>query len=155
LSHSLLLDVVWAGAFAAVYFWRRQDRRAAWVIFAAVLSHWLLDWVSHRPDMPLAPGLARSYGLGLWHSVAATFVVEGALWLVAIVLYARVTYGQTRAGVFGFWGMIAVLTGLWIASLGGTPPPSVLAVGIVNSALGILVLAWAYWVDRLRAAVKG
>jgi hypothetical protein len=51
--------------------------------------------------------------------------------------------------------MIAVLTGLWIASLGGTPPPSVLAVGIVNSALGILVLAWAYWVDRLRAAVKG
>jgi hypothetical protein len=150
LSHSLLLDVVWAAALAGVYFWRRGDRRGTWVIFAAVLSHWLLDFVSHRPDMPLAPGVARYFGLGLWHSMWATFVVEGLLWLVSIVLYARITYGKTRAGVFGFWIMIAVLTVLWIVSLGGAPPPSLLAVAIVNSVLGLAVLAWAYWVNRLR-----
>jgi hypothetical protein len=150
LSHSLLLDVVWGVALAAVYFWRRGGRRGAWVIFAAVLSHWLLDWISHRPDMPLAPGLARHFGLGLWHSVWATFAVEGSLWLVAIVLYARLTSGKNRAGVIGFWSMVAVLTALWVVSLGGAPPPSLAAVAVVNTMIGAVVLAWAYWINRLR-----
>jgi len=39
------------------------------------VSHWVLDWVTHRPDMPLVPGGAR-YGLGLWNSIAGTMVVE-------------------------------------------------------------------------------
>lgn len=150
LSHSLLMDAFWGAALAAVYFWRRRDRRGAWVVFAAVLSHWLLDWVSHRPDMPLAPGVARYFGLGLWHFVWATFVVEGLLWAASILLYARITKAKSRAGVLGFWSMIVVLSALWIVSLGGAPPPSVLAVGIVNSILCLLALAWAYWVNRLR-----
>jgi hypothetical protein len=152
LSHSLLLDVFWGVALAGGYFWWRRDQRGAWVIFAAVLSHWVLDFVSHRPDMPLAPGVARYLGLGLWNSVWATFVVEGLLWLVSIVLYARATCGKTRAGVFGFWIMVAILTALWVVSLGGAPPPNLLAVGIVNSVLGVVVLAWAYWINRLRPA---
>ena len=150
LSHSLLTDVVWAAALGALYFWRRRDRRGAWVVFAAVLSHWLLDFVSHRPDMPLAPGVSRYFGLGLWHSAWATLVVEGLLWSVSIVLYARITKAKSRAGAVGFWSMIGVLSALWIVSLGGAPPPSLLAVGIVNSVLGAVVLAWAYWVNRVR-----
>ncbi len=149
-SHSLLLDVVWAAAFAGIYLWLRHDRRGSWVVFAAVLSHWLLDWVSHRPDMPLAPGVPRTYGLGLWYSPWATLVVEGSLWLIAIVLYARLTYGRNRLGVFAFWGMIAVLTALWVVSLGGAPPPSVAAVAVVNFVLGAAVLGWAYWINGLR-----
>jgi hypothetical protein len=151
-SHSLLMDVVWAAAFAAICFWRRKDRRGAWVAAAALLSHWLLDFVSHRPDMPLAPGSARVFGLGLWQSALATFVVEGLLWAAAIVLYARATKATNRAGVFGFWGMIVLLSALWIVSLGGAPPPSLLAVGIVNAVLGAVVLAWAYWINSVRPA---
>jgi membrane-bound metal-dependent hydrolase YbcI (DUF457 family) len=149
-SHSLLLDFVWAAALAGIYFWRRGDRRGTAVIFAAVLSHWLLDWVSHRPDMPLAPGVSRTFGLGLWDSVGATFAVEGALWVISIVLYARITYGRNRAGVIGFWGMIVVLTALWILSLGGAPPPNLAAVAVVNAILSAMVLGWAYWINRLR-----
>src|SRR5882762_6378969 len=87
MSHSLLMDAIWAALFAAVYFLGRRNARAAWVLFAVVLSHWLLDWVSHRPDMPLAPWSHERYGLGLWTSVPATLVVEGGLWLVAVVVY--------------------------------------------------------------------
>jgi hypothetical protein len=149
-SHSLLLDVVWGMALAGIYFWRRSDRRAAWIVFAAVLSHWLLDWVSHRPDMPLAPGVARTFGLGLWNSVWATFLVEGSLWLASIVLYVRLTRGKGRGGALGFWSMVAGLTALWLVSLGGASAPSVAAVAVVNGILGVAVLAWAYWIDRLR-----
>src|SRR3974377_1043716 len=87
MSHSLLMDAIWAALFAAAYFLRRRYSRGAWVVFVAVLSHWLLDFVSHRPDMPLAPGVSRYFGLGLWTSIPATIVVEGGFWLLAIILY--------------------------------------------------------------------
>jgi hypothetical protein len=60
------MDGLWAALLAAAYFLKRRNPRGAWVIFGPVLSHWLLDWISHRPDMPLVPGLHRYFGLGLW-----------------------------------------------------------------------------------------
>src|SRR5215475_7239470 len=75
-SHSLLMNAVWGGLFAAIYFLLRRDTRGAWIIFAAVLSHWILDVATHRPDMPLAPGLDARFGLGLWNSRTSTFIVE-------------------------------------------------------------------------------
>src|SRR4051812_34423927 len=56
LSHSLLMDVVWGALFAGAYFLRRRYPRGALVLFVAVVSHWVLDVVAHRPDMSLAPG---------------------------------------------------------------------------------------------------
>src|SRR5215471_3057338 len=75
-SHSLATDIVWAALLAAVYFFWRRNTSGAWILFALVLSHWLLDFVSHPPDMPLAPGIDRYFGLGLWNSFAGTVAVE-------------------------------------------------------------------------------
>src|SRR5262249_3790763 len=58
-SHSLAMDVFWAALVAGVYFLWKRNSYAAWILFAAVLSHWLLDFSSHPPDMPLAPGIDR------------------------------------------------------------------------------------------------
>ena len=76
-SHSLLMDAVWALLCAGIYFLARRDSRGAWIIAAAVLSHWVLDVVTHRPDMQLAPGIDTRLGLGLWNSPTATLIVEG------------------------------------------------------------------------------
>ena len=74
-SHSLVMDVLWAGLFSGVYFLSRRYARAAWILFAAVLSHWFLDAISHRPDMPLTPtGTNYVAGLSLWNSLPATLV---------------------------------------------------------------------------------
>jgi hypothetical protein len=81
---------------------------------------------------------------------AGNRAVEGLLWAVSIVLYVRIPKAGNRAGVFGFWGMIVLLSALWIVSLGGAPPPGLLAVGIVNAVLGLVTLAWAYWINTLR-----
>ncbi len=102
-SHSLLMDVVWAAILAGAYFLVRRDARAAWVLAAVVLSHWLLDWISHGPDMPLSPGLHDYFGLGLWRFVAATVVIEGGFWAAAVILFARDTRPKGMAGVFGAW----------------------------------------------------
>jgi hypothetical protein len=150
MSHSLGMDVIWAAVFAAVYFVRRHYSRGAWVLFVAVVSHWLLDFVSHRPDMPLAPGVHRYFGLGLWNSIPATIIVEGGFWLLAIILYARATRPKMRAGVYAFWSIIALLTAAWFNNIAGAPPPDPHAAAIVSLIFFSSVVAWAYWINRLR-----
>ncbi len=150
ISHSLLMGAVWAALLASAWFLRRRSARGAWVIAAAVLSHWVLDFVSHRPDMPLAPGVRSYLGLGLWNSPAATFLVEGALWAAGLVLYLSATKPRGRAGVYGFWSIVGVLTLLWMVSLRGEVPPNLRAVEVVNLVLFAGVLAWAYWMNRAR-----
>lgn len=113
LSHSLLMDVIWGALFAGFYFLRRRYPRGALILFAAVLSHWLLDFVAHRPDMSLAPGTHSFFGLGLWTSVPATIIVEGGFWLLAIILYARANRPLNRWGVYAFWSVAALLTLSW------------------------------------------
>jgi hypothetical protein len=152
ISHSLLTDVIWAALFAGIFFLRSRSARAAWIIGAAVLSHWFLDFISHRPDMPLAPGLHKYFGLALWNSIAATAVVEGSMWLAAIILYVRATRAKGRAGSYGLWIPIVLLTLLWLSSLKGAPPPSVGFIKIVNVVLISLSLAWTHWMDRARVA---
>jgi hypothetical protein len=129
-SHSLLMIVGWALLFAAAYFLRRHYSRGALVILIAVLSHWFLDFVAHPPDMPLAPGLQKFFGLGLWNSVPATLIIEGGFWLLAIILYARATHPQKRIGTYAFWIVIALLTLAWYNNIAGPPPKDPSHMGI-------------------------
>src|SRR5215831_26995 len=67
-SHSLAMLAVW-GTLLGLAFRRGPDGpRQWWLIAALVVSHWCLDWIAHRPDMPLYPHGA-GVGLGLWNSV--------------------------------------------------------------------------------------
>jgi LexA-binding, inner membrane-associated putative hydrolase len=154
-SHSLLMDAVWGGLFAGIYFLFRHDTRGAWVLFAAVVSHWILDVATHRPDMQLAPGVDLRLGLALWNSRLATFIVEGALWFGAIVLYAQIMRPTSRVRVYAFWIIIVLLTLLWIVSLRGDPPPSLKSLAIVNTVFFVIVAAWAYWIDRVNGRTTG
>src|SRR5262245_54783607 len=113
-SHSLLLGAVWGVAFAACHFRRRRDTQAAWIIFAAVLSYWVADFVTHKPDMQLAPGVDRYFGLGLWTSIPATVVVEGGVWVIGVVMFSRVTIPKNRIGTLAFWSIIVFLTYIWL-----------------------------------------
>ncbi len=148
--HSLLMDALWDVLFAAVYFWRRRYPRGAWVLLVVVISHWLLDFVAHRSDMPLAPGVHTYWGLGLWNSIPATLIVEGGFWLLAIILYTRAPQPKKRAGVYAFWSMIALLTLAWYNNIAGPPPPNSSTMGISSLSFFSLIVAWAYWMNRLR-----
>lgn len=146
-THSLLMVLVWAVAFAFAYRARTGFARGAWVVGALVLSHWLLDFVSHRPDLPLAPG-APKVGLGLWNSVAATVVVEGALFVVGVYLYATGTRARNRTGHVAFWALVAFLVAIYIANM-GPPPPSARVIGMAGLLMWLFV-PWGVWIDRNR-----
>lgn len=150
LSHSLLMDALWAALLAAAYFLWRRSPRGAWILFAAVLSHWLLDCVAHRPDMPLAPGTHTYFGLGLWASIPATVLIEGGFWLFAVILYARAAPPKGCTGIFAYWSVVVLLTLAWYGNVSGPPPRDPHAAPYVSVTFFSLAVAWAYWVNRLR-----
>ena len=150
-SHSLLMDVVWAGLFAGAYYVARRYSRGAWVLFATVVSHWVLDWLSHRPDMQLAPGAPARYGMGLWNSIPLTLAVEGAMWIAGVAVYLRSTKARDRVGAAGFWPMIVLLSAIWLGSIFG-PPPDARAAAMSALAM-VVIFAWAYWIDQHRPAI--
>jgi hypothetical protein len=154
-SHSLVTLAGWGVLLGAGYFVVRRARLFEGLVLAlAVLSHWVLDVVSHRPDMPFGLDGGDRVGLGLWYSRPATLVVELALFALSVMLYARATAPRDRAGRWGFWALVGFLLAVYLANLFGPPPPSVAAVAWAGQALWLLVL-WGYWLDRHRQPRPG
>ncbi len=152
ISHSLLTCVGWSVLLGLVYYFLRKNTRGAWVVGLGVFSHWILDFVSHRPDLPVAPGVNTFLGLGLWYSRPATIIIEGLMFLGGITLYAKTTKASDRVGTFAFWSFIGFLVIIWMANTFGPPPPDVNALGYVGLSMWLLV-AWAYWIDRHRTPI--
>jgi hypothetical protein len=148
-SHSLVMSIVWGVTSAILVRSRGASRRGAVVVAALVVSHWVLDWVSHRPDMPLWPGGGPLLGLGLWRSVSATLLVEIAMYAIGAALYARSTRSTNRTGTWAYVGLVAFLFVAYVANVLGPPPPSTAAVA--GSALALwLVPLWGLWIERHR-----
>jgi hypothetical protein len=148
-SHSLLMSVVWATAFAFVYHLVSRERSGAIVIWGCVVSHWMLDWLTHRPDMPLYPGGPR-LGLGLWNSVAGTMIVELLMFAAGLWLYVRTTKARDRIGLYAFAAYAVLLLVLYMGNAFGPPPPGVKAVAATGIAAALILIPWAWWFDRHR-----
>ena len=155
-SHSLVALLGWAALLALGYaVARRGGRRpgvGALTLAGLVLSHWVLDVITHRPDMPLTPGGSPLLGFGLWNSLPATLAVEGLLFAAGVAIYLRATEARDRVGLLAFWSLISFLVVVYLANLFGPPPPSVAAVAWSAQAIWLLV-AWGYWIDRHRRPV--
>ena len=147
-SHPLLMLGVWGALFAWVFRAPSRPRRAL-LLAALVVSHWVLDFVTHRPDMPLYPG-GPKVGLGLWQSVPATVAIEAAMFAAGVWVYASCTRAHDRVGRWGFVGLTALFALAYVGNLTSPPPPSVnalIVVAIIGASV-TMVLSW--WVDRHR-----
>ena len=154
ISHSLLMAVVWGVAFGAVYLVRQRTPLAAIVLALLVVSHWPLDAVVHRPDLPLAPGESALIGLGLWNSIPATLAVELVMYATGLAVYVRMTRARDRIGRWGFVAFALFLPAIYASVAFGPPPPS--ASAIAWSDMGQwLVILWAAWADKHRSVTEG
>ncbi|MGK2859816.1 MAG: hypothetical protein ACSLFQ_21680 [Thermoanaerobaculia bacterium] len=149
ISHSLVAVCGWALVVGALHFLVRRERVAAGVLAALVVSHWLLDALVHRPDLPLAPGSDLFAGLGGWSSLPLTIALEGAIFGFGVLLYSRVTVANNAVGRWSFRALVLFLVAIHAGNLFGPPPPSVEAIAWVGQAQWLLVV-WGYWVERHR-----
>lgn len=152
-SHSLVMLLVWSAIFAIVYRVAKGSRTAAIATIAAlVFSHYVLDVITHRPDMPITITGTTKLGLGLWNFPGTTLAVESTMFIIGTAIYSSVTRATDRAGHIGFYLLIVVLVAIYFAALYGPPPPSTAAIAGAGHLTWLFVL-WAYWVDRHRATI--
>ena len=153
LSHSLITAIGWGILFGLVYWLIVKDKKGAILLGAGVVSHWVLDFFAHRPDLPLAPGGSSYVGLGLWNSFPATLIVEFTLFAIGVIIYAKSTKPKDRQGTIAFWSLVIFLLVIHVGNLFGPPPPNVEAIAWVGELQWLIVL-WGYWIDKHRLAVS-
>ena len=148
-SHSLLISIFWAAVFGLIYWLIKKDRVSATVLGICVLSHWFLDLIVHKPDLPLYPGSSVLLGFGLWNWPWLTALTEGIIFFTGMIFYLQTTRARNPAGKWGFWLMIILLIVGHIAGVLSPPP------GTVTESQALLVyVLLGFWVDHNRVAVQ-
>jgi hypothetical protein len=145
-SHSLVTVLGWALLFALGYYALHRDARAAVVLYIGVFSHFVLDWISHGPDMPILPSGPR-VGLGLWNYPIPAVTVEAVMLLGGVLLYLRTVSGRSKGATATLWAICAFLLATNVGAYFGPPPPSVTPMALMN--LSVLLVVWAFQaIDR-------
>jgi len=153
ISHSLLSVAVWAALFALFHFIIRRTILPALICAALVASHWLLDALTHQPDLLLLPGGTVKIGLGLWNLPILAIGLELLIFAGGLFLYLRTTKSDHRTGSIGFWALIVLLIIIYTGNIFGPPPPSVAAIAWTSQAQWLFI-AWGYWLDKHRKLLK-
>lgn len=148
-SHSMLMAIGWGILFAILYFVRTKNHRGSLLLFFLVFSHWLLDFVTHRPDLQLTPFADTRVGLGLWNYKWVEVVTETVLFIAGILIYNRLTMGKNKTGQWTLWSLVFFLVVIHFMNVFGPPPPSVDMVAWAGLSQWLLV-AWGYWIDNNR-----
>jgi membrane-bound metal-dependent hydrolase YbcI (DUF457 family) len=148
ITHSLLSVVGWSLLAGLVFWLVHKSWRDAVVVGVAVLSHWVLDFITHRPDLPLWPG-GPVVGLGLWSSVPGTIVVEVGLFVFGLWLYLRATTPRDRTGSVALWALVVFVGIVYVANITSPPPPNARVIGYAGLAAWLFV-PWGWWIDRHR-----
>jgi len=149
ITHSLIGALSWAVLLGAFYFFIKRDFRTSIIIFLCVCSHWILDYLTHKPDLPLGPSGDKFFGLGLWNSLSGTLVVEMGLYIIGIAVYINTTSAKDKAGNYGFWSLAVLLLIIYSANIFGSAPPNEIMIGYAGLGLWLFI-PWAYWIDRHR-----
>jgi hypothetical protein len=151
-SHSLGMAVFWSALLGLAMKLFKRSKREALVVALVVFSHWILDYATHVPDLPLWFGPSR-VGLGLWRSQWGTFVVEIGLFAAGLCLYRNQEGPLSGRRKFNFYSLTAFLLIVYVASVFGPKPPETDSPFVVAGpafAIWLLVL-WSYYVDKRSA----
>jgi hypothetical protein len=149
-SHGLLESVGWSLLFGGGWYLWKRDRVGALLLGALVLGHWVLDFITHRPDLPLLWGDPK-LGLGLWNHRIVSLIVEGALFLLSMGLYVARTRARRWWGHALLWLFVAFCLGTWLPdALGLAPPPPSIRAVLPMLPLGFVIMLWVHGIDRGR-----
>jgi len=168
-THSLVGALVWSGVACGVY-WLIVARREnlpvseaatprlrkegsflpALLVGLSVFSHWILDVVVHRPDLPLYDDTFKM-GLGLWNYPAVAFGLEIILLFGGMFLYLRSTRATNAIGKFGMPILGLVLIAAQSVVFFGAPPSSPAATAITALGSYVVFAAAVFWLERQRS----
>lgn len=150
-THSLAGALAWSVVAGVLYRLKARSGRGGLLVGAAVLSHWLLDLVVHKPDLALYDD-ALKVGLGLWDYPIATLLLESAVVLGALWLYMARTRALKSSARWAMPAFIVAVVGLQAGMAFGPPPGSPAAMALTALFAYALLAGGIAWLERGRAA---
>jgi hypothetical protein len=145
-SHSLLTVLGWSLLLGFIVKRVGFSKRSSVLVGGLVTSHWVLDWFTHRPDLPLWPG-GELTGLGLWNSIPGTYVVEGAMLVIGTYLFLQTAKPNGWKGWLAISSLLVLVVAIWGSQPFSPPPPGSEAIAIVGLTMFFLPL-WGMWIER-------
>ncbi|MCB0687185.1 MAG: hypothetical protein KDC53_11690 [Saprospiraceae bacterium] len=152
-THSLLFALLWSLLGTGLTYLLLKKIRPALVIGICIISHWFLDFLVHRPDLPIMPDEAYKVGLGLWNHPVVAIVLEFIVFIVGVLLYQRHTKPISKFGNYGFIGLVLFLFLIYLANIFGPPPPDVQSIAWAGQLQWLFVIL-AFYVDKHRVFVQ-
>jgi len=158
-SHGLIASIAWSVIAAAVFAWGAQSGAGTWraaaLVAAAVFSHWLLDALTHQPELPLAGADSAKIGFGLWRNIPLALAVEAAIVVAGLAIFLRGSV-LSRGRSLALAALTLVTLAFTVAGMTvAPPPPSAFAMAASSLVTLIVVCALAWWIgrdtDKLRA----
>src|SRR5215510_12423048 len=119
-----------------------RGSRTGWIVALAVFSHWVLDLLVHRPDMPLYDSTFKM-GFSLWNYRIAAFVVELVVLLGGAALYLRAASRKGRISMFVLILVVVHVYGTFFFP----PPPSDRAIALTALSFYTVLALIAWWAD--------
>ena len=147
-SHSLFMALIWSIILGLCYFLFTKNKNGSLVLGALVMSHWILDFITHQPDLPLSPFTDLKVGLGLWNYPVLEIILELSLFGIGAILCFRSSNFKRK---IAFWLLILFLLTVHMMNLFSPPPPSVTAVAWSANLMWLIVI-WAWWIEKKRSS---
>ena len=143
-SHSLLMALFGRALMGVIYFIFTKNMRGSVLLGGLVISHWILDLITHRPDLPLTPFSEYRVGFGLWNHPVAEIILELGIFGLGAFLYYKSPCFKRK---ISFWLLILFLLVTHLMNLFGPPPPNTLAVAWSANLMWLIVI-WAWWIEK-------
>ncbi|MCB0726498.1 MAG: metal-dependent hydrolase [Ignavibacteria bacterium] len=152
-SHSLLMVAGWGILLGVISYFFLKKFKYSLIIFLCVISHWFLDLIVHRPDLPLLPAEDTiKMGFGLWDHPYLSVIIEGLIFFTGVIFYYKATKPVNKTGKYLLIFLVSFLVLIQIANILGPPPPSVTAIAWAGQLQWLFVII-AFIVDRNRISV--
>lgn len=140
-THSLIGTAIWAATCLGVIAVHQRNLAVGALAGLVVLSHWLLDWVVHVPDLTW-DGTPPKMGLGLWNYPWVAIPLELGLTLGAFVFYVRRTRGPAGPPMV-LMGMLLLLQAInWFAPHPEAAGPFLYLQALLAFAILTAIAAW-------------
>jgi len=151
ITHSLTGAILWSavGGIVLNFAVKARNMKTAVVLAVAIFSHWVLDLIVHRPDLPIFSDAGTKLGFGMWNYFWPEFALELLLVVAGIQWWLkteREAGASTPALVRAAWILFGLLVVCQCIDKFGPPPASPqMAAGSALVAYTVLagIAAWA------------
>lgn len=146
-SHGLLAALVWSALAGLAVSLRYRNCQAAFLVGAAVFSHFVLDWLVHIPELPLTSNYSTKVGLGLWRNLPVAWSIEALIVGAGLWTFLRRARISTRRSVILIVVMFLLTVMTIVGQASQSPPPSIQAMAVSSLIAIAVITGFGLWID--------